>query len=228
MCNTVTYLILCLVFTFTVFGCKVSEKSLKTETEMGVATPSISTSSPTAEGESLTPTKQLSVVMIIAPEDFRDEEYKVPKKVFESAGMKVVTASTRVGECSGMLGGKANADVLLSSVAVKDYDGIIFVGGVGAKVYFDDPVAQNIAKEAVRENKILAAICIAPVILANAGVLRNKKATSFPSEKETLMNAGAQYTGKDVEVDGNIITASGPQAAEKFAVAIKSSIINKK
>jgi protease I len=95
-------------------------------------------------------------------------------------------------------------------------------------VYFDDPVAQNIAKEAVRENKILAAICIAPVILANAGVLRNKKATVFPSEKETLINAGAQYTGKDVEVDGNIITASGPQAAEKFAATIKSSIINKK
>jgi len=219
MCSIPYFLVPMLLFVFATVGCKVSEKSAEV----------VPSSSTTTEDEaSTTAAKQLSVLMIIAPEGFRDEEYKVPKEVFESAGVKVVTASTKVGECSGMFGSKANADILLSLVSVKDYDGIIFVGGVGAKVYFESSVAQNIAKEAIKENKILAAICIAPVILANAGVLRDKNATVFPSEKEVLINAGAHYTGKDVEVDGNIITASGPQAAEKFANAIKSSLLSKK
>ena len=68
--------------------------------------------------------------------------------------------------------------------------------------------------------KIIAAICIAPVTLANAGILNGKKATVFPSGKNDLIRNGAKYTGDSVTVDGNIITANGPMAAEAFGKKI--------
>ncbi|MDD5086856.1 MAG: DJ-1/PfpI family protein, partial [Candidatus Nanoarchaeia archaeon] len=68
--------------------------------------------------------------------------------------------------------------------------------------------------------KITAAICIAPVILANAGVLDGKKATVFPSGKDDIMVRGADYTGEQVTQDGKVITANGPAAARSFGEAI--------
>jgi protease I len=70
----------------------------------------------------------------------------------------------------------------------------------------------------------VAAICIAPVILAKAGLLTHKKATVFSSEIETIEELGAYYTGMDVTVDGNIITAYGPQSTLRFAKRIADSI----
>lgn len=155
-------------------------------------------------------------LLIIAPENFRDEELFETKKVLEAAGIKTEVASSQTGVIKGMLGGTQEARKTLFEVNVSDYQAIVFVGGSGASVYFDDALALAIAEEAVRQGKVLAAICIAPSILANAGVLRGKKATAFPSEKENLMNKGADYTGEPVTVDDKIVTASGPAAARDF------------
>lgn len=160
------------------------------------------------------------VLFIIASRNFRDEEYKEPRTLLEKRGAKVTVASTTLQEVRGMFGTKAKPDILLREVKVKDYDGIIFIGGSGASEYWNDPTAHQIAKEAVSAGKILGAICIAPVTLANAGVLRGKRATVFPSETSTLRAKGAICTGSSVEVDGNIITGEGPDAATKFGDAI--------
>ncbi|MHC4062693.1 MAG: DJ-1/PfpI family protein, partial [Planctomycetota bacterium] len=72
--------------------------------------------------------------------------------------------------------------------------------------------------------KVLAAICIAPVVLANAGLLNGVRATSFLSERETLQVAGAEFTGAPVERDGLIITASDPSAANLFGRAIADAL----
>ena len=160
------------------------------------------------------------ILMIIAPKDFRDEELLVPKDFFEKSGAKVVVASKDVSEATGMLGTKVKIDINLSDINVDEYDAIIFVGGVGAKVYFEDLKAHEIARESYEKGKVLAAICIAPSILANAGLLKNKKATAFPSEEDNLVSKGAIYTGNDVEVDGKIVTAKGPFAAKIFAEEI--------
>ncbi|GAJ17159.1 unnamed protein product, partial [marine sediment metagenome] len=72
-----------------------------------------------------------------------------------------------------------------------------------------------------------SAICIAPVTLANAGILDKKKATVFRSEVKAIKRKGAIYTGKVVEVDGNIITAEGPQAAEEFGKTIINLLLKK-
>lgn len=163
----------------------------------------------------------MRVVMIIAKNGFRDEEYLQPKEILTQAGIEVITASSSLGTAKGMLGANAKIDIVLDDIKVSDYDGIIFVGGVGSSEYWDNTKAHKIATDAVNQNKILAAICIAPVTLARAGVLKGKKSTVFPSETEQLKKYGAIYTGKEVEVDGKIVTGAGPQAAKQFGEKIK-------
>jgi protease I len=159
-----------------------------------------------------------NVIMILAPSGFRDEEYSIPRKVLEQYGANIKTASLNK-DVVGMLGRRDSVDMLLEEVK-SDYDAIIFVGGVGTKVYFDDPEVHELAREMFNKEMVVAAICIAPSILANAGLLEGKKATSYPSEKENLEKHGATYTGEKVTVDGKIVTGSGPAAAEEFGEAI--------
>ena len=163
------------------------------------------------------------VVMIIAPKNFRDEELLEPKRLFEQQGAVVTVASSRLGEAQGMLGARVTPHVLLDSVRVEAYDAVIFVGGSGAKEYWEDPKAHAVARAALDTGKLVCAICIAPVTLANAGILKGRRATGWGSGTP-LEAKGATYTGAAVEVDDSIITANGPGAAEKFAQAIMEAL----
>lgn len=168
--------------------------------------------------------KVKKAVLVIASSNFRDEELFQTKRALDAAGIQTVIASTKKAVIKGMLGGRAEATMLVNEVSIDDYDAIIFIGGSGAKEYFANPVALNIAHEAAKKGKILAAICIAPTVLANAGVLNDIKATSFPSERIKLQKAGAQYSGAAVVRDGLIITASGPEVASQFGQAIAQTL----
>jgi len=164
-------------------------------------------------------------LFIIAFNDFRDEEYFIPKEILEQAGIEVKTASTQKGTASGKLGGKTEVDLVLDEVEVGDYEAIIFVGGPGVYNYLEDPAFHKIAQEGYLCEKIIGAICIAPVILAKAGILKGKKATVWnsPDYKESikeLEKGGAEFVEKEVVVDGNIITACGPEAAKEFGEEI--------
>jgi protease I len=76
----------------------------------------------------------------------------------------------------------------------------------------------------VKKEKIVGAICIAPVTLANAGILTGKKATVFESETKKLKDKGANCTRKNVERDGKTITANGPKAAKEFGETIAKAL----
>ncbi len=156
------------------------------------------------------------VVMVIASNQFRDEEYFTPRKILESAGAKVTVASSRLDEATGMLGGKVKPDILLKQVNVLDYSAVVFVGGMGATEYWDDPVAHALAKASFQAGKPTAAICLAPMTLANAGLLQEKKATIWKDAAAEFKAKGVNYTGSPVEKSGNLITGSGPDAAEAF------------
>jgi len=123
-----------------------------------------------------------------------------------------------------MLGATVKPDVLLTDVAADDYDAMVFIGGTGAKEYWDDPNAQQLAREAVRQGKLLAAICLAPVTLARAGVLDGKRATVWPDQQGELRKAGGTYEGERVVVDGKLVTGSGPEAAQEFADALVKAL----
>ncbi len=167
------------------------------------------------------------IVMIIAHQNFRDDEYQKPRQLFESRGAAVTVASSSLDTAEGMLGAEVKPDILLDDVKVETYDVILFVGGPGASQYWEDPTAHAIAREAVEKRRVLAAICLAPATLAKAGVLRDKKATVFSSAAGDLKAEGCIYTGQDVERDGLIITANGPDATDKFAEEIVKALAAK-
>ena len=160
------------------------------------------------------------VLMVIASDQFRDEEYQQPRALLEKAGVKVTVASSSLDEATGMLGLKVKPDILLKEAKVEDYDGVVFVGGMGATEYWDNPTAHALARSAHQSGKLTSAICLAPMTLANAGLLKGKKATIWKDAVGDFKTKGVVYTGKPVERDGRIITGSGPEAAEEFAKAL--------
>ena len=164
-------------------------------------------------------------VLIIAKEIFRDEELFDTQEALEEEGVTTAVASSVVGTCKGKLGKNARSTVLLKDISADDYDAIIFVGGSGAMQYYDDPAAILLATEANRKQKVLAAICIAPRILANARLLEGKTSTCYISEADAIQQLGAKYTGNDVEQDGKIITANGPHAAYEFGKKIAQELL---
>jgi len=183
---------------------------------------------------------QKKIAMIVAFRDFRDEEYFIPKQTLETAGAEIITVSTSLpshqnskgisgsggfGKAIGKLGGEAEINILIKDLKVADYDAILFIGGSGAANYIEDEVCHKIAREAVENNKVLGAICIAPAILAKAGVLDGKKATVWSSVMDKsavkiLEENGAIFQKNSVVADGKIVTGNGPDAAKGFAEKI--------
>jgi protease I len=168
--------------------------------------------------------KTKKAVLIVGRENFRDEELFETRRVLAAAGVQTFVASTKMGAVRGMLGGVAEATIPVNELKVDDYDAVIFIGGAGALEYFENRAAWNIARDAAQKRKIVGAICIAPAILANAGILKGVRVTGFPTERDRLINAGAFYTGVPVERDGLIITGDGPLASVMFGRAIAEAL----
>jgi len=171
----------------------------------------------------------MKALFIIAQHGYQDNEYTTPKNILEEANIEIITASKEAGICHGALGGNTPATLSLTDINIGEYDVIIFPGGGGAAQYHDDPQAHLIVQQTVNQNRLLAAICISPVTLANAGVLAGKKATVWNLDHkhaEKLTNHGAIYTGATVTVDGKIITANGPEAAAEFGQKILEILRN--
>ena len=163
------------------------------------------------------------ILYIIAPNNFRDEEYFEPKEIFDKEKYEVTTASKNTKEAKGMLGGSAKVDIDIKDAKIEDYDAIVLAGGAGAKDYIKDKQISKLLKDAKKKDKLIAAICIAPLILANNNLLEGKEATVFDNEGEQskeLESFGATYKNKKVVEDEDIITANGPKAAKKFGKKI--------
>lgn len=160
----------------------------------------------------------MKVLIVIAPEKFRDEELAEPVAALKTAGIGYDIASTRRGTCTGMLGAKATA-ISLDEVDPKAYDGIIIVGGSGAQVHlWDDDLLQPMVRFFSEKMKMVGAICLAPVVLARAGVLKGKKATYFesPTSFREMKAGGAVLVNQPVVTDTRLVTANGPAASKAF------------
>lgn len=165
--------------------------------------------------------KDKRVVMIIAPKNFRDEEYVYPHAALQLAGADITVASTHRGMCTGMLGAKVEADATIQDVADDNWDLVVIVGGNGANIYWDDPVVHGLVKDTVARKVPLAAICISPSTLAHAGVLKGVRATAWKDREQDLKDHGAIWTGeavtKGTSAQGSpILTGNGPKAAFAF------------
>lgn len=159
------------------------------------------------------------VLMVIAPNQFRDEELFEPKKVLVEAGAKVSVAACKTGEAKGMLGASVTPELLVSDARAEEYDAIIVVGGMGSPTYlWDDAQLHSLLQTLNRTNKVVAAICLSGAALARAGVLSGKRATVYavPESLDALKSGGATYVKEHVVRDNNVVTADGPDAATEF------------
>lgn len=163
------------------------------------------------------------VVFVIAPENFRDEEYFYPLKILKSKGIEVTTASKGTSLAKGKLGHTAKVDIDISQIREKDFDAIVVIGGPGSLIYENNQLINQLLREFNARGKLIASICIAPRILAQSGVLNGKKATAWNEDgmqSKLIESKGGTYLERNLVEDANIITANGPQAAKEFGEQI--------
>ncbi|MBU0580783.1 MAG: DJ-1/PfpI family protein [Candidatus Margulisbacteria bacterium] len=161
------------------------------------------------------------ILFLIVPNGFRDEEYDIPKRVFEKNNIEVVTCSDKPGPLTGKLGKvTANVDILLKDVKIEDYDAIAIAGG--QDYFWNNPKILEMLKTMDQAKKPIGAICISGCIPAQADIMKGRKCTVFetPASVEEIKKHGAIYTGEQCTVDGNVVTAEGPTAAKNFAEEI--------
>jgi protease I len=161
-------------------------------------------------------------LLVIYPR-FEDSEYNIPRAALEDAGVVVTVAAPSLDLVKGYYKQtEVLPDLRLADARGSDYDAIVFVGGTGVDV--DDPEAHRVAQEALGEAKVVAAICIAPIILAKAGVVEGKQVTAA-RQWSTLEKAGAiVVTRGHVVRDGLLITANSPGGAREFGETIVAAL----
>ena len=162
----------------------------------------------------------MKILMILASENFRDSEYIIPRSFWENLGATVMTAAQTI-DAVGRFGYKLHTDLLLSGAAAWDFDAVFFVGGGGCLALSDDPDAKRLAWECIDQKKPLGAICAAPILFLQWGILKGKTFTGWNGDKELEKlgkTAGATYKLKSTLVDGTILTAEGPSVGEEAAV----------
>jgi protease I len=168
-----------------------------------------------------TATIATSVLMVIAHHDFNDDEFKASYDLFTKSGITVVVASTDVTTAAkGMAGMTVIPDITLQDVNPEDYDGLVVVGGDGCKTLWDNETLQQIVRDFNAATKTIAAICLAPMVFANAGILEDKIVTAHPSVRDEIGKCCAKCTDSEIEVSGNVITCSEPKAAANFAQTV--------
>lgn len=112
-------------------------------------------------------------------------------------------------------------DTTLDDAEHDDFDMIVLPGGLpGADHLNEDVRIHRLLEQMNRNEKYIAAICAAPKVLATAGLLNNKKATSYPGSLDGIAVNELQYCEENVVVDGRIITSRGPGTAMDFALSL--------
>ena len=163
------------------------------------------------------------VLLVVAPDQFRDEELIEPRKALEEAGADVTVASTKEGTAKGMLGATVTPTLLVQDANAADWDGVVVVGGMGSPEHlWDCAPLHSLVQDRAAAGKIVGAICLSGAVLGKAGVAKGKKATCWPepSAIAALEDGGAIYEKAGVIVDGNIVTGDGPPSAPEFGAAL--------
>ncbi|TCP33132.1 type 1 glutamine amidotransferase domain-containing protein [Sphingomonas sp. BK235] len=169
-------------------------------------------------------------VLMLAADGFETVELFEPRQALEAAGVTVSLASIKRDPIQGMKqdinqAETATPDLTLDEVEVDDYDALVLPGGVA------NPDKLRVAAKAVQivqdfmdEDKIVAAICHAPWLLAEADVIDGRRLTGFESIRTDLENAGGEVVDEEVVVDDNLITSRKPDDIPAFNKAILAAL----
>lgn len=164
------------------------------------------------------------VLFILPHHDFRDKEYSWMVERLDEAGVIHEVASSHLSEAEGRFGTIVKPDVSISFVSSGDYDAFIFIGEETASEYYANPEISRLVIDALTTSKIVAAIGHAVPIIGFSGKLANRKVTGPDEIRTDIEETGAFFTGRIVEQDGDIITASGPYATRELAESIVKAL----
>jgi protease I len=161
-------------------------------------------------------------IAILATDGFEQVELMDPRKNVEAAGATTEVLSVKDGSIKGWKftdwGDSVRVDKLVAKANVDDYDALILPGGqINPDKLRMEKSAVDFVRNFVASGKPVAAICHAPWMLIEAGVVKGKTVTSWPSVHTDLTNAGANWVDREVVEDGNIITSRKPDDIPAFS-----------
>ncbi len=168
-------------------------------------------------------------VLFLATDGFEESELFDPRQALLDAGATVTLASIKIDPIQGEKGGEKTKtitpDITLEDVDTDDYDALVLPGGVGNpdKLRMEER-AVEIVSEFMEDDKIVAAICHGPWLLAEADAIDGRRVTSWPSIRTDLANAGADVVDEEAVVDGNLITSRKPDDLPAFNRAIMAAL----
>lgn len=158
------------------------------------------------------------VVVALAP-GFEEIETITVVDILRRAGARVVLAGTQVEPVKGSRGIFVLPDIQLDGIDPNEFDMVVLPGGQPGTTNLQNcPKVIDIVKSLHRNQKYIAAICAAPLVLRDAGILNGVNVTSHPSVQDQLLET--RYSESRVVVDGNIITSRSPGTALEFALKL--------
>ncbi len=144
------------------------------------------------------------------------------------AGIGVVTAGLDAQPVRASRGMTLLADMTLDAALQQEFDMIVLPGGLpGADHLRDDPRVIELLKKMAASDRYTVAICAAPRVLARAGLLDGKRATSYPGALDIDAVPGIEYLEMPVVADGRVITSRGPGTAMDFALSLVEALVGK-
>lgn len=164
-------------------------------------------------------------VLVPLAEGFEEMEGIIIVDVLRRAELEVITASLNEGPITASRGTRHLADTTIEAAADQDFDMVVLPGGaVGAANLEKNPVVADILRKMKSQNRYIAAICAAPNVLRNLGILgQNDPFTVHPATLETG-RGGSYQQGQRVVFSGRTITSVGPGSAFEFALALVEQI----
>lgn len=165
-----------------------------------------------------------NVVLLIAHEGYQQIEYGLPREILASTtNINVITASDEAGTAIAKDSSSSTVDMTVEQIKPTEIDGLFLIGGPGALDCLNTPQVHTLLQQMMALEKPYGAICISSRILAQAGVLGKKKATGWNGDNKLegiFKKHGVTYVHQPVVIDGKVVTAEGPDAAQSFAQAI--------
>jgi protease I len=160
-------------------------------------------------------------VAILVADGFEQAELTEPRKALDAAGARTQIVSNAKDEVQGWKhfdkADRFKVDVPLDSAAAEEFDALLLPGGVANPDQLRTmPQAVAFVRSFFDSGKPIAAICHGPWTLIDAGVVRGRRITSWPSLKTDLSNAGAQWSDEEVVVDRGLVSSRKPQDIPAF------------
>ena len=151
-------------------------------------------------------------VAILIEEFVEDVEFLYPYYRFKEEGWEVDVISPKKGTFRGKKGMTHTSDKSIDEVKAEDHDLLFIPGGYAPDRLRRYEKILQFVRDIYNSGKIVGSICHGPWVLISAGVVKGKKIAGYYAIKDDLINAGAIYTGKAVEKDGNLFTGTDPSA----------------